>query len=111
MDKDDNELISVCNNLKQLRESIEGINSVVDDLTRENLKEKMSKMSYMESAQMHLMMAEISINMFYGKYLRNLSHFVAYLKSKGVDVDQHPIKKEMVRFSSPFSFLGTVGNL
>ena len=101
MDKEDNELISVCNNLKKLRESIEGVNSVVDDLTRENLKEKMSKMSYMESAQMHLMMAEISINMFYGKHLRIFSHFVAYLKSKGVDVDQHPIKKEMVRFGCP----------
>lgn len=79
---------------------MEGINSVVDEITHENLKEKMSKMSYMESAQMHLMMAEISINMFYGKRLWRRSHFLAYLKSKGVDIEQHPIQKEMVGFPS-----------
>ncbi|KAK8795361.1 hypothetical protein WA538_004692 [Blastocystis sp. DL] len=83
---DDNELISVCNNLKQLQEVMLNINSFVEGLTDSNLKEKMSKMSYIESAQMHLMMAEVSINMFY-----------AYLKSKGVDVSEHPIQKEMKR--------------
>lgn len=66
---DDNELISVCNNLKQLQQVMIGINEVVEGMTDTNLKEKMSKMSYLESAQMHLMMAEISINMFYGLFL------------------------------------------
>ncbi|KAK8794347.1 hypothetical protein JH06_2815 [Blastocystis sp. subtype 4] len=83
---DDNELISVCNNLKQLQKVMIEINDVVEGMTDTNLKEKMSKMSYLESAQMHLVMAEISINMFY-----------AYLKSKGVDVSEHPIQKEMKR--------------
>ena len=63
---DDNELISVCNNLKQLQKAMIEINDVVEGMTDTNLKEKMSKMSYLESAQMHLVMAEISINMFYG---------------------------------------------
>lgn len=63
---DDSELISVCNNLKQLQQTMLGVNDVVEKLTDASLKEKMSKMSYIESAQMHLMMAEISINMFYG---------------------------------------------
>ena len=58
---DDNELISVCNNLKQLQEVMLNINSFVEGLTDSNLKEKMSKMSYIESAQMHLMMAEVSM--------------------------------------------------
>ena len=65
---DDNELIWVCNNLKQLQEVMLNINSFVEGLTDSNLKEKMSKMSYIESAQMHLMMAEVSINMFYGTW-------------------------------------------
>ena len=65
---DDNDLISVCNNLKQLQEVMLNINSFVEGLTDSNLKEKMSKMSYIESAQMHLMMAEVSINMFYGTW-------------------------------------------
>ena len=67
---DDNELISVCNNLKQLQKVMIEINDVVEGMTDTNLKEKMSKMSYLESAQMHLVMAEISINMFYGLFLR-----------------------------------------
>ena len=92
---DDNELISVCNNLKQLQEVMASINSSVEGLTDSNLKEKMSKMSYIESAQMHLMMAEVSINMFYGDGFWRLL-VVAYLKSKGVDVNEHPIQKEMV---------------
>lgn len=72
---DDNELISVCNNLKQLQEVMGNINSSVEGLTDSNLKEKMSKMSYVESAQMHLLMAEVSINMFYGAWsLALLSH-------------------------------------
>lgn len=62
----DNELISVCNNLKQLQKVMAEINDVVEGVSETNLREKMSKMSYIESAQMHLMMAEISINMFYG---------------------------------------------
>jgi singapore isolate B (sub-type 7) whole genome shotgun sequence assembly, scaffold_0 len=66
---DDNELISVCNNLKQLQKVMIEINDVVEGMTDTNLKEKMSKMSYLESAQMHLVMAEISINMFYGLFL------------------------------------------
>ena len=66
---DDNELISVCNNLKQLQQVMIGNNEVEEGMTDTNLKEKMSKMSYLESAQMHLMMAEISINMFYGLFL------------------------------------------
>jgi len=63
---DDNELISVCNNLKQLQKVMIEINDVVEGMTDTNLKEKMS---YLESAQMHLVMAEISINMFYGLFL------------------------------------------
>ena len=66
---DDNELISVCNNLKQLQKVMIEINDVVEGMTDTNRKEKMSKMSYLESAQMHLVMAEISINMFYGLFL------------------------------------------
>ena len=66
---DDNELISVCNNLKQLQKVMIEINDVVEGMTDTNLKEKKSKMSYLESAQMHLVMAEISINMFYGLFL------------------------------------------
>ena len=66
---DDNELISVCNNLKQLQKVMIEINDVVEGMTDTNLKETMSKMSYLESAQMHLVMAEISINMFYGLFL------------------------------------------
>ena len=66
---DDNELISVCNNLKQLQKVMIEINDVVEGMTDTNLKEKMSKMSYLEAAQMHLVMAEISINMFYGLFL------------------------------------------
>ena len=62
---DDNELISVCNNLKQLQQMMIRINHIVEGLTEMNLKEQMANMSYLESAQMHLMMAEISINMFY----------------------------------------------
>ena len=62
---DDNELISVCNNLKQLQQMVIRINHIVEGLTEMNLKEQMANMSYLESAQMHLMMAEISINMFY----------------------------------------------
>ena len=61
----DNELISVCDNLKQLQKVMTDINAIVEDVSDTNLREKMSKMSYIESAQMHLMMAEISINMFY----------------------------------------------
>ena len=63
---DDNELISVCNNLKQMQQVMVDINNVVEGMTDTNLKDKMSKMSYIEAAQMHLMMADISINMFYG---------------------------------------------
>ena len=66
---DDNELISVCNNLKQLQKVMIEINDVVEGMTDTNLKEKMSKMSYLDSAPMHLVMAEISINMFYGLFL------------------------------------------
>ena len=66
---DDNELISVCNNLKQLQKVMIEINDVVEGMTDTNLKEKMSKMSYLESSQMHRVMAEISINIFYGLFL------------------------------------------
>ena len=59
---DDNELISVCNNLKQLQQVMVQINSVVEGVTDKSLTERMTDMSYLESAQMHLMMAEISIN-------------------------------------------------
>lgn len=62
---DDNELISVCNNLKQLQQVMVQINSVVEGVTDKSLTERMTDMSYLESAQMHLMMAEISINLFY----------------------------------------------
>ncbi|CBK19900.2 uncharacterized protein [Blastocystis hominis] len=62
------------------------INSVVEGVTDKSLTERMTDMSYLESAQMHLMMAEISINLFY-----------SYLRSKGVDVENHPIKREMER--------------
>ena len=64
----DNELISVCDNLKQLQKVMTDINTIVEDVSETNLREKMSKMSYIESAQMHLMMAEISINMFYSGF-------------------------------------------
>lgn len=64
----DNELISVCDNLKQLQKVMSDINTIVEDVSETNLREKMSKMSYIESAQMHLMMAEISINMFYSRF-------------------------------------------
>lgn len=64
----DNELISVCDNLKQLQKVMTDINTIVEDVSETNLREKMSKMSYIESAQMHLMMAEISINMFYSMF-------------------------------------------
>lgn len=64
----DNELISVCNNLKQLQDVMNEMNGIVEGVADTNLREKMSKMSYIESAQMHLMMAEISINMFYGTF-------------------------------------------
>ena len=64
----DNELISVCDNLKQLQKVMSDINTIVEDVSETNLREKMSKMSYIESAQMHLMMAEISINMFYSMF-------------------------------------------
>ena len=64
----DNELISVCDNLKQLQKVMTDINTIVEDVSEPNLREKMSKMSYIESAQMHLMMAEISINMFYSMF-------------------------------------------
>ena len=64
----DNELISVCDNLKQLQKVMTDINTIVEDVSETNLREKMSKMSYIESAQMHLMMAEISINMFYSRF-------------------------------------------
>ena len=49
---DDNELISVCNNLKQLQQVMVDINNVVEGMTDTNLKDKMSKMSYIEAAQM-----------------------------------------------------------
>lgn len=62
---DDNELISVCNNLKQLQQVMVQVNSVVEGVTDKSLTERMTDMSYLESAQMHLMMAEISINLFY----------------------------------------------
>lgn len=64
----DNELIDVCKNLKDLQDVLEKISGVVEDVTETNLREKMSKMSYIESAQMHLMMADISIKMFYGTF-------------------------------------------
>ena len=64
----DNELISVCDNLKQLQKVMTDINTIVEDVSETNLREKMSKMSYIESAQLHLMMAEISINMFYSRF-------------------------------------------
>lgn len=71
---DDNELISVCDNLKQLQQVMEEINTNVEGITDTNLKDKMSKMSYIEAAQMHLMMADISINMFYGGFCAWRSH-------------------------------------
>lgn len=71
----DNELISVCNNLKQLQDVMNEMNGIVEGVADTNLREKMSKMSYIESAQMHLMMAEISINMFYGTFFL----FASYL--------------------------------
>ena len=71
---DDNELISVCDNLKQLQQVMEEINTNVEGITDTNLKDKMSKMSYIEAAQMHLMMADISINMFYGGFCERRSH-------------------------------------
>ena len=71
---DDNELISVCDNLKQLQQVMEEINTNVEGITETNLKDKMSKMSYIEAAQMHLMMADISINMFYGGFCAWRSH-------------------------------------
>ena len=70
----DNELIAVCNNLKELQNVMNKINDAVETVTETNLREKMSKMQYLESAQMHLMMAEISINMFYGAKSLYCSH-------------------------------------
>ena len=70
----DNELIAVCNNLKELQNVMNNINDAVETITETNLREKMSKMQYLESAQMHLMMAEISINMFYGTKSLCCSH-------------------------------------
>lgn len=71
----DNELISVCNNLKQLQDVMNEMNGIVEGVADTNLREKMSKMSYIESAQMHLMMAEISINMFYGTFFLYACYF------------------------------------
>lgn len=71
----DNELISVCNNLKQLQDVMNEMNGIVEGVADTNLREKMSKMSYIESAQMHLMMAEISINMFYGTFFLYAYYF------------------------------------
>ena len=53
---------------------MEEINTNVEGITDTNLKDKMSKMSYIEAAQMHLMMADISINMFYGGFCAWRSH-------------------------------------
>ena len=69
---DDNELISVCNNLKQLKKVMAQVNSVVEEVTDKSLTDRMTDMSYLESAQMHLMMAEISINLFYGNFTLRL---------------------------------------
>lgn len=71
----DNELIDVCKNLKDLQKVLDNVNGVVEEVTEVNLREKMSKMSYIEAAQMHLMMAEISIHMFYGTFFPNLFPF------------------------------------